>query len=46
MFEELYYRLNTKEGKRSIYKMAKIQERNMSDITNSNASRTEKIDFY
>ena len=36
----------TKEGKRDIYKMAKIQERKTRDITKSNALRTEKFNFW
>uniref|UniRef100_A0A8I6Z2Q1 Uncharacterized protein n=1 Tax=Hordeum vulgare subsp. vulgare TaxID=112509 RepID=A0A8I6Z2Q1_HORVV len=31
-YEDLYQRLNTKEGKRDIYKMAKIRERKTRDV--------------
>ena len=31
-YEDLYQRLNTKEGERDIYKMAKIRERKTRDV--------------
>ena len=45
-YEDLYRRLDTKEGERDIYKMAKIHERKARDIGKSNASRTEQTNSW
>jgi hypothetical protein len=45
-YEELYQQLDTKEGERDIYKMAKIRERNTRMLTKSNASRTEQTNSW
>jgi hypothetical protein len=44
-FDNLYQRLDTKQGEKDIYRMAKIRERKQGMSTKSNASRMKQTNY-